>query len=268
MLRHAISKSMLGVLMVTIIAMSSTTLAQVSRCTRYVPIGAQCGGLYFCWDRLTMCRPTLAPWTDTCCANGAKCIRRTSTEWRCTRPVAPVPAPKPKPPAPTPPPKPKPSAPTPAPVPIPAPNVPSTTFASTMTTLHNRYRVRHQVDPLVWDATLANDAQRWANGCVFMHDLSQRGGENLYMAYYIQTPVSAATDASNLWYNEISQYNYQLGMFSYSTGHATCMLWKGLTRFGCAYQYCSAPSRTLVVCRYAPVCNVMGQFTQNVFPPK
>lgn len=230
-----------------------------TRCNRYVPLNAQCGGLYFCWDRMTMCRNTLAPWTDTCCATGLRCIRRTATEWRCSRTSAPVV------PAPTPKPAPKP-APKPSPKPSPAPNT-SPTFASTMTMLHNRYRVRHQVSPIVWDPVLANDAQRWANGCMFMHDLSQPNGENLYMAFYTQPPVSAATEASNLWYNEISQYDYNMGMFSTLTGHATCMLWKATQRFGCAYQYCPG-NRTLVVCRYSPACNVIGQFRQNVFPPK
>jgi uncharacterized protein YkwD len=251
---------LMNILFMLMMLMSPCIQAQAptTRCNRFVPVNAQCGGLYFCWDRMTMCRNTFAPWTDTCCAAGTRCIRRTATEWRCARTNAPLPTPKP-----TPKPAPKPS---PKPSPAPTPNT-SPTFASTMTTLHNRYRVRHQVDPIVWDAALANDAQRWANGCIFMHDMAQRGGENLYMAFYTQTPVAAATDSSNLWYNEISQYNYNIGMFSSATGHATCLLWKAVQRFGCAYQYCSG-NRTYVVCRYSPACNVIGQFRQNVFPPK
>jgi hypothetical protein len=68
-------------------------------------------------------------------------------------------------------------------------------------------------------------------------------------------------------------YNFSTPGFSAATGHATQVLWVGSTQLGCAVATrCETVSgldqslNTLVVCRYAPPGNVLGQFTANVLP--
>jgi hypothetical protein len=58
-------------------------------------------------------------------------------------------------------------------------------------------------------------------------------------------------------------YNFAAGQYSSGTGHFTQVVWKGTTKLGCAY----AASCRLYVCEYSEQRgNIMGYFTQNVFP--
>ncbi len=56
------------------------------------------------------------------------------------------------------------------------------------------YRAAHQVGPLAWSASLAADAQAWAQRCVFQHS---GPGECLAMGH------ATWTDAVNAWYIEV-----------------------------------------------------------------
>lgn len=44
--------------------------------------------------------------------------------------------------------------------------------------VHNSLRARHQAAPLSWSASLASDAQGWANGCVWGHAQGTNQGES------------------------------------------------------------------------------------------
>ena len=71
-------------------------------------------------------------------------------------------------------------------------------------------------------------------------------------------------------------YNYSAPGFSSKTGHFTQVIWKGSTQLGCAVRECpngmtagassSLKPAFLVVCRYAPAGNYLGQFAANVLP--
>jgi hypothetical protein len=76
-------------------------------------------------------------------------------------------------------------------------------------------------------------------------------------------PTQPHTPRHKAWYDELASYSYGNGGFSEATGHATQLLWKGSTQLGCGY----APGCKLLVCRYNPPGNVMGQFDDNVSPP-
>lgn len=39
--------------------------------------------------------------------------------------------------------------------------------------------------------------------------------------------VFVATDATHLWYNEVSMYNFHTGGYSTATGHFTALVWRG-----------------------------------------
>ena len=149
----------------------------------------------------------------------------------------------------------------------PNPPSPASVFKNTMLSIHNTYRKRHQAVPMTWNNTIAASAQRWANRCMFMHESQRLYGENLYLYSAPQSTKDAATMAANLWYNEVRFYNYQNAQFSYRTGHFTCMVWRATRQLGCAMRVCPN-GNTIVVCRYSPHCNVIGQFRNNVLPPR
>ena len=71
------------------------------------------------------------------------------------------------------------------------------------------------------------------------------------------------TKKQQAWYDEIRAYSYSSGDYSASTGHATQLLWRASARLGCGW----APGCRLLVCRYDPPGNVIGQFHENVFAP-
>ncbi|KAL9935854.1 hypothetical protein V8E36_005431 [Tilletia maclaganii] len=137
----------------------------------------------------------------------------------------------------------------------------------------NQYRARHGVAPFTWDASLAASAQAVANTCVFQHSQGNYG-ENLAAG----TGNYAYTSGIDAWYNEISQYNFANPGFSSATGHFTQLVWASSTIVGCARNTQCIPQQlglgtgfgsqaTFIVCQYRPPGNVIGNFTQNVFPP-
>lgn len=219
-------------------------------CSRYVAKGGKCGGIYFCWDSAENCKNELNLLLNVCCVNGTKCMRTDTDEWRCrgvnnTKPV-------------------EKASPTPAP-----PNSSSSAkvFSSTMTTLHNYYRQRHQVSPVIWDTGLASKAKQIANKCSFdTVGFDRDYGQNLFMSYSgNKSPTEIGREAVTDWYKNIARYDYDNATFSMETGTATCVVWKSVKRIGCAASSC-AKSTTYLACLYDPPCNVLGQFEDNVFP--
>lgn len=128
--------------------------------------------------------------------------------------------------------------------------------------LHNSYRRRHGVRVLAWSPRVAASAEAWARKCLFQHESQSRFGENLYAVWGMPDVGRALSNAAAAWYDEISEYSYNNPGFSMKTGHFTQMVWKNSRRLGCAARQCGP--MTLVVCRYDPPGNVMGQFKANV----
>jgi hypothetical protein len=133
--------------------------------------------------------------------------------------------------------------------------------------LHNNFRALHHAPPLVWDARLASGAGAWARNCLFQHS-SPNGayGENLYASTNVPNPV---VDSVNQWYNEISSYDFGAGGFAEATGHFTQVIWLKTTHLGCGVATnCTSIDgySVLVVCRYTPAGNVIGDFQANVLP--
>src|SRR4028119_2100846 len=128
---------------------------------------------------------------------------------------------------------------------------------------HNRVREEHGAPPLVWSAEVARRAQRWAdalatNGCRFEH--SGAYGEN--MARGIAGVHDDPEEIVDLWYREISVYDFAREDFARSTGHFTQMVWLTSQRLGCGTSTCKG--RRIWVCHYDPAGNVLGQFGVNV----
>ncbi|OSX67641.1 hypothetical protein POSPLADRAFT_1127431 [Postia placenta MAD-698-R-SB12] len=125
----------------------------------------------------------------------------------------------------------------------------------------NTVRAQHGASAFTWNNTLADAAQKWANGCVFQHSGGTLGpyGENLAAGTGSSYGISAAITS---WTSEVSQYNANDPVAS----HFTQVVWKASTEVGCAVQDCSGifPASfglaQYYVCEYFPQGNVIGEF--------
>lgn len=86
-------------------------------------------------------------------------------------------------------------------------------------------------------------------------------GQNL--AYKMGQDLPAE-EVANMWYGEISDYDYNHPGFRSSTGHFTQMVWANSTQIGAAIV--TEGSRSYVVANYIPPGNITneGQFQLNV----
>lgn len=125
--------------------------------------------------------------------------------------------------------------------------------------VHNEWRSKVNVPPLVWDDGLAKTALKWAQqlkkeGCAFKHSRTKGLGENLFMGtsgYY------SPTDVVNSWGEEIKDYNYKTNSCSGVCGHYTQVVWKTTKRVGCAKIECDGMD--IWVCNYDPPGNWIGR---------
>lgn len=210
--------------------------------------GQPCGGHIACVDPTTrttfLCRPNVTmPWPDARCPPGQACVRN-GTVMRCFArgPAAPPP-----------------------------PKVSSLGPVESMfLSAHNGHRALHRVPALTWNDTVARSAAAWAAGCRFAHESQATFGENLFGMWggtAASSNVDMARRAVDAWYAEERDYDYARPGFSGRTGHFTAVVWRATRALGCTVQSCSRQGMTLVVCRYWPPGNVIGQFPQNVVAP-
>lgn len=93
-------------------------------------------------------------------------------------------------------------------------------------------------------------------------------GENLFCSSNSKLNDTAAViQATNLWYGEVSQYNYTKPEFSMETGHFTQVVWVNSKNLGIAIARSNTTGRVYVCASYDPPGNYKGQFTQNVLQP-
>ena len=87
-------------------------------------------------------------------------------------------------------------------------------------------------------------------------------GQNLGYMYGKEMTGQAVSD---MWYDEVRQYNFSNGQFSPTTGHFTQLVWCSTTEMGIAKATASDGS-VYAVANYVPAGNVVGQFDKNVLP--
>ncbi|EDO16084.1 hypothetical protein Kpol_1016p27 [Vanderwaltozyma polyspora DSM 70294] len=134
-------------------------------------------------------------------------------------------------------------------------------FANTILNAHNAKRALHQdTNSLSWSDDLASYAQNYANNYDCSGNLVHSGGaygENLALGY-------SASGAVDVWYDEISGYDFSNPGYSPATGHFTQLVWKSSTQIGCGIKNCNNEWGNYVICSYNPAGNFIGEFAQNV----
>jgi len=130
-------------------------------------------------------------------------------------------------------------------------------IAKTILEVHNQERAAVGVPALVWNDKLAADAKVWAEHLAttpdFKHD-PNRGdvGENI-AGFNPSKGISAPGEGQSLWVDEKKEYTGS------ELNHYTQMVWKNTKEVGCATASGSGHPYSILVCRYSPGGNDIGQ---------
>jgi len=145
---------------------------------------------------------------------------------------------------------------------------------------HNELRKKHHVNDLILNKELMKNAQKHAEKMAktkkFQHsndkDRELKGhrgewvGENIYYYWISSAPSYQSGSASESWYDEIKDYDFNKGGSSNGgvVGHFTQVVWKNTKEagFGLAFN----KNECYVVGNYYPGGNFNNQEKNNVFP--
>jgi pathogenesis-related protein 1 len=138
--------------------------------------------------------------------------------------------------------------------------------------VHNAWRARVGVLPLVWSAQLAARAQSWAeqlaaSGCRIEHRGNLQVGENLFRAAALRAEGRqpalnqiAAAQVVHAWGAESADYSYGKNTCAAgrACGHYTQIVWSATRQIGCGMAVCPDLGQ-IWVCHYWPAGNVEGR---------
>jgi len=135
----------------------------------------------------------------------------------------------------------------------------------------NAYRAKNQAPPLTWDTTIAQFSQQWSYYLLskneFRHSGNNLYGENLaYFQGYGSDVMGLLKKAIDLWYDEITLYDFKNPGFSHATGHFTCLVWKSSTKFAMGISINTTTNAVDITMNTSPPGNYQGQYQDNVLP--
>ena len=135
---------------------------------------------------------------------------------------------------------------------------------------HNRYRKRHNSEPLKLNKDLCEIAQEYAKKLAESNNFIHSGnkyndkplGENIFMSNHY--PISGKFTTDN-WYNEIKNYNFDDPGFKEGIGHFTQLVWKSTSEVGFGIEICT-DGFYYVVANFFPPGNINSPqyFQDNV----
>lgn len=136
---------------------------------------------------------------------------------------------------------------------------------------HNAFRCMHEATPMVWDDSIAQNAQSWATEVEGeMNHSPEDKRKNVNGISYLGENLAWGAmggEAVDMWYDEVD-CTHPRGKVTYfnegscDTGHYTQLVWKSSTKLGCGVH------GKLTVCQYGPGGNYQGRFEDEVLTPK
>jgi pathogenesis-related protein 1 len=133
-------------------------------------------------------------------------------------------------------------------------------YAERMVESLNKVRREHLVGPVTWSNELSEAAGVWGrelikNGCTLKHDPATKHGENL--AKGRSTPEAAVA----AWAEEEKDYDYSSNTCADGKvcGHYTQVVWENTTEVGCQQYDCPTDKQPVLVCRFFPAGNFIGE---------
>ena len=153
-------------------------------------------------------------------------------------------------------------------LPLPAPVTPVVSpqsFEGRLLATHNAERKRLGIAGLAWNPQLAAQAANWAQNLaskgIFEHSKNRGNvGENLWMGTsgYYQPEAMIGAFVGERQYFRAGKFPDVSTTGNWSdVGHYTQLIWPGTKDVGCAKA--TGRGNDVLVCRYAPAGNVMGQ---------
>lgn len=124
---------------------------------------------------------------------------------------------------------------------------------------HNKARNAEGLSALIWDCSLANQAQEWATLGKAEHREDTYHGENIFVSTNASERVSTVVKT---WLNEKANWDNRTA--SCAAGkvctHYTQVMWRLTARMGCGVlREGSGKWKTLLVCNYDPAGNTGGR---------
>lgn len=142
---------------------------------------------------------------------------------------------------------------------------------------HNKYRKKHGVPNLQIDNELISAATKYAESLARNRDNNylqpsgvyqgdEKLGENLFQCNNKACKMENYTQPLDIWYKEISQYNFDTNEGEKGTSNFTQMVWKSTKKMGCGVGQKTENSYK-VVCYYLPRGNIPEKYKSNVLKP-
>lgn len=133
---------------------------------------------------------------------------------------------------------------------------------------HNLYRRQHRAKPLKWSDELAAGAKEWAEHLALVNSLERcerkEVGQNLAS---VQGKELSGSEVVDIWYKEATDYNFEVPAFNAKCGNFTQVVWTSSREFGVGKSVADDGTQ-YVVSWYKPTGNIVGEFKDNVKPPR
>ncbi|XP_067661889.1 uncharacterized protein [Haliotis asinina] len=147
-------------------------------------------------------------------------------------------------------------------------------FIDGVVKVHNKLRDKHGASKLKHSKELSSYAQKWAehlastgtfqhSQCIFN---GERIGENIACKWSTGGGDFSSQEVTDQWYSEITKHDYRSDR-SMASGHFTQVVWKGSKEIGVGKAK-GQSGKVIVVAVYRPPGNVIGEYRDNVLPPK
>merc|ERR1712136_331339 len=144
-------------------------------------------------------------------------------------------------------------------------------FEKEMLDQHNQYRAKHRAPRLELSSKLSKEAQKWAEHLVsikrLQHSDNRDMGENVAYKFSSDCRRFTGAEMTDMWYNEIKDYNFNDPGFKPGTGHFTQVVWENSKELGVGVAT-DGKGTCFAAANYKPAGNYRGQFPDNVKKPR